>query len=154
MENLSECDGFNKDVKLPAPLRRARQTNTRQKTLKCWFHGEITEFLGFTGAFWISYAHIYLISLDGGLLLLLLLPYGVVFLLKFLQLFLADLLSIKSRKKKTYCLELIHWTKYNYKQNLRWASLADSPKAAARKESIQSFVNKDLKLSLDWRGSL
>lgn len=36
---------------------------------------------------------VYLVALDGGLLLLLLLPYGVVLLLKLLQLFLADLLD-------------------------------------------------------------
>lgn len=53
---------------------------------------------------WILCAHVYLISLDGGLLLLLLLPYGVVLLLKFLQLFLADLLG-ENRKNK--CLVLI-----------------------------------------------
>lgn len=39
----------------------------------------------------------YLISLDGGLLLLLLLPYGVVLLFIFLQFLLADLLSRKSK---------------------------------------------------------
>ncbi len=48
---------------------------------------------------WRLCAHVYLISLNGSLLLFLLLSDGVVLLLKFLQLFLADLLRNESRKK-------------------------------------------------------
>lgn len=103
-KNVPECDGGNKDVKLPALVRRTKQITNRHNLISglCWFHGKNYYIFMFNVCMWILCAHVYLISFDGGLLLLLLLPYGVVLLLKLLQLFLADLLGSKSRKQQMF----------------------------------------------------